>query len=141
MEEDLEEHRVVEESVESARREEEEVHRTVEDSFESLCDDRVRAWLRVKNNKMKVAASLQIPASMLDDAIREVWIPWLGARPPRKLGQRTRFRAAPTILPARGHCSTRQTHQVALAQAPAGAAMCSTVQTHLAPLAPAGAAQ
>jgi hypothetical protein len=42
MGEDLEEHRVVEESIESARREEEEVHRAVEDSFESLREDRVR---------------------------------------------------------------------------------------------------
>jgi hypothetical protein len=68
--EDLEEHRVVEESIESARRVEEEVHRAVEDSFQSLREDRVRAWLRAKNKGMKVAASLHIPASRFDDAIR-----------------------------------------------------------------------
>jgi hypothetical protein len=38
-EEDLEEHRAVEQSIESARREEEEVHRAVEDCFESLRKD------------------------------------------------------------------------------------------------------
>jgi hypothetical protein len=73
-EEDLEEHRVVEESIESARREEEEVHRAVEDSFESLREDRVHAWLRAKNKGMKAAASPQIPASRFNDAIREVWM-------------------------------------------------------------------
>jgi hypothetical protein len=40
MGEDLEEHRVVEESIELARREEEEVHHAVEESFESLREDR-----------------------------------------------------------------------------------------------------
>jgi hypothetical protein len=62
-EEDLEEHRVVEESIESARRGKEEVHRTVENSFESLREDRVCAWLRAKNKGMKATASLQIPTS------------------------------------------------------------------------------
>jgi hypothetical protein len=57
-EEDLEEHRVVEESIKSARREEEEVHHAVEDSFESLREDRVRTLLRAKNKGMKAAASL-----------------------------------------------------------------------------------
>jgi hypothetical protein len=57
-EEDLEEHRVVGESIELARCEEEEVHHAVVDSFESLHEDRVRAWLRAKNKGMKAAASL-----------------------------------------------------------------------------------
>jgi hypothetical protein len=74
-EEDLEEHRVVVESIELARHEEEEVHHAVEDSFESLREDRVRAWLRAKNNGTKAATALQIPASSFDDAIREVWMP------------------------------------------------------------------
>jgi hypothetical protein len=41
----------------------------------------------------------------------------LGARPPRMLGQRPRCWAAPTILLARGQCSTMHTHQAALPQA------------------------
>jgi hypothetical protein len=45
-EKDLEDHSVVEESIASARREEEEVHHALEDSFECLREDRVRAWLR-----------------------------------------------------------------------------------------------
>jgi hypothetical protein len=57
MGEDLEEHRVVEESIELARREEEEVHHAVEESFESLCEDWVCAWLRAKNIGMKAVAS------------------------------------------------------------------------------------
>jgi hypothetical protein len=73
-EEDLEEHRVVEESIGSVRREEEEVHHMVEDSFESLREDRVHAWLRAKNKGMKAVASLQIPASRFDDAVHEVWM-------------------------------------------------------------------
>jgi hypothetical protein len=110
-EEDLEEHTVVEESIESARREEEEVHRAVEDSFESLHEYRVRAWLRAKNKGMKAVASLQIPASRFDDAIREVWMSAAaGARPPGKLGQWPQRRAAPTISPARG--STRQCRHI-----------------------------
>jgi hypothetical protein len=69
-EEDLEEHKVVEESIGSARHGEEEVHHVVEDSFESLREDRVHALLRAKNKGMKVAAYLQIPASRFNDAIR-----------------------------------------------------------------------
>jgi hypothetical protein len=70
----------VEESIESARCEEEEVHRTVEDSFESLGKDQVRAWLRAKNKGMKAATSLQIPTSRFDDAIREFWMPDVARR-------------------------------------------------------------
>jgi hypothetical protein len=71
---DLEEHRVVEESIESVRREEEKVHHAVEVSFESLREDRVCAWLWAKNKGMKAAASLLIPATRFDDAIRKVWM-------------------------------------------------------------------
>jgi hypothetical protein len=35
----LEEHRVVEETIESVQCEEEEVHREVEESFDSFCED------------------------------------------------------------------------------------------------------
>jgi hypothetical protein len=52
-EEDLEEHSVVEESIDSARREEEEVLRVVQDLFESLCEDGVSARLRAKSKGMK----------------------------------------------------------------------------------------
>jgi hypothetical protein len=72
--EDLEDHRVVEESIKSARHEEEEVHRAVEDSFESLREDRIRAWLRAKNIGMKASSSLQIPANRFDNVIHEVWM-------------------------------------------------------------------
>jgi hypothetical protein len=71
-EEDLEEHRVVEESIELVLRGEEEVHHVMEDYFKSLCEDRVRAWLRAKNKVMKAATSLQIPDSRFHDMIREV---------------------------------------------------------------------
>ena len=42
-EEDLEEQMVLEDSIQSARHEEEAVHRMVEDSFETLGEDRLRA--------------------------------------------------------------------------------------------------
>jgi hypothetical protein len=46
----------------------------VEDLFESLREERVRAWLTTKNKGIKAAASLKIPATRFDDAIRKVWI-------------------------------------------------------------------
>jgi hypothetical protein len=46
----------------------------MEDSFESLREDRVRAWLRAENKGMKALTSLQIPASIFDNAIREAWM-------------------------------------------------------------------
>jgi hypothetical protein len=71
---------VVEDSIELTRCEEEEMHCAVEDSFKSLCEDRVRAWLRAKYKGMKVAASLQIPASSFDDTIHEVWMSAVAGR-------------------------------------------------------------
>jgi hypothetical protein len=62
----------MEESIKLAWREEEEVHRAVEDSFESLCEDRLHAWLRAKNKGIKASTSMQILASRFDDAIRKV---------------------------------------------------------------------
>jgi hypothetical protein len=47
-EEDLEDHRLVAESITSVQREEEEVHRAAEDTLESLREDRVRTCLRDK---------------------------------------------------------------------------------------------
>jgi hypothetical protein len=54
---------VVEESIASVWHEEDGVHHTVDDLFESLREDRVCAWLRVKNKCMKAAASQQITMS------------------------------------------------------------------------------
>jgi hypothetical protein len=53
---DLEEQRVLKESIELAHREEEGVHRVVEDLLESLHEDRLHAWLRAKNKGMKSVA-------------------------------------------------------------------------------------
>jgi hypothetical protein len=130
--EDLEDHRVVEESIESAPCEEEEVHRAVDDSFESLREDQVCAWLSAKNKGMKATASLQIPANRFNDPIREVWMS-VAAR--RKAAWEAWVAASMSGCtnhsPARWQRSTMQTHQAALAQDPAGAAICSMVQTHL----------
>jgi hypothetical protein len=81
-EEDLENHRVVEESVASAWSEEEEVHPAVEESFESLREDRVRALLRAKNKGMKASASWRFPSAGLTTRSARFGCPlWLGARP------------------------------------------------------------
>jgi hypothetical protein len=74
MEDDFEEHRMVEKSIASAWHEGEEVHRTVEDSFGWRREDRVRAWLRAMNKGMKASASSQILVSRFEDAICEVWM-------------------------------------------------------------------
>jgi hypothetical protein len=141
-EEDLEDHRVVDESIVSMRCEEEEVHRTVEDSFESLRGDRVRAWLTTKNKGMKATASLQIPTSRFDDVIHEVWLSVVARC---KVAWEARAAAwTPSYnnhFVGEGKRSTMQMHQATLPQALAGAAMCSTIQTHQAALAPAGASQ
>jgi hypothetical protein len=44
---------VVEASIVSARHEVNAVHHVVEESFESLCEDRVRAWLHAKSKGKK----------------------------------------------------------------------------------------
>ena len=51
--EEPEEHKLVEVSIASARREEAVVHRVVEESFDSLRSDRVRALLRARNETKK----------------------------------------------------------------------------------------
>lgn len=61
MEEVLEEQMVLEQSIESARHEEEAVHRVVEDSFETLCEDRVRAWLCAKKKDKKAGRAARVP--------------------------------------------------------------------------------
>jgi hypothetical protein len=52
-EEDLEEHKVVEEFIVLAHREEEEVHRAVGESFIYLHEDWLRAWLMAKNKEQR----------------------------------------------------------------------------------------
>jgi hypothetical protein len=72
---DLEDHRMVEESITLMRHEEEEVHQAVDDSFEALCEDRLRTWMRVKNNGIKATiCSPQIPVSRFDITICEIWM-------------------------------------------------------------------
>jgi hypothetical protein len=72
---DLEDHRMVEESITSMRHEEEEVHQAVDDSFEALCEDRLRTWMRAKNNGIKATiCSPQIPVSRFDITICEIWM-------------------------------------------------------------------
>jgi hypothetical protein len=70
-EEDLEEHRMVEESIELVQRERRSASRVGGLLLVSR-EDRVCDRLRAKNKGMKVVSSLQIPGSMFDDAIREV---------------------------------------------------------------------
>jgi hypothetical protein len=51
---------VLEQSIESARREEEVVHRVVEHSFETLCSDRLRAWLCAKKKGKKADRGVHV---------------------------------------------------------------------------------
>jgi hypothetical protein len=70
---DLEDYRVVEESITSVRREEEEVHQAVDDFFKALCEGRLRTWMRAKNNGMTATiCSPQIPVSRFDITICEI---------------------------------------------------------------------
>ena len=59
--EDIDEHRVVEEFIESARRKEELVHRVVEDSFDTLREDRVCAWLGVRKKGKEAGHAVRCP--------------------------------------------------------------------------------
>ena len=78
-EEDLEEQMVVEESIASARREEEVVHRMVEDSFETLHEDRLHAWLRAKKKGKKTGYAVGVPQFRADE-LAELWMTALARR-------------------------------------------------------------
>ena len=75
--EDIDEHRVVQESIKSARREEELVHHVVEDSFDTLREDRVRAWLGVRKKGKEAGRAVrcpQFPYSRFDE-VKAIWMP------------------------------------------------------------------
>jgi hypothetical protein len=73
MEDDLEEQMVLEQSIESARWEEEAVHRVVEDSFETLCEDWLHAWRCAKKKGKKVGHAARVPQFPADE-LAEVWM-------------------------------------------------------------------
>jgi hypothetical protein len=64
-EEDLKNHMVVEESIASARREEEEVNHAVEGLLESLHENRLCAWLRPKKKGLDLSATPNLRALMI----------------------------------------------------------------------------
>jgi hypothetical protein len=75
MEDDLEEQMVLEQSIESARWEEEAVHRVVEDSFETLHEDRMHA----KKKGKKAGRETRVPQFPADE-LADLWMTALAKR-------------------------------------------------------------
>ena len=76
----MEEQMVLEDSIQSARREEEAMHRVVEDSFEALREDRLRAWLRAKKKGKKKSGGVARVPQFPSDELAELWMTALARR-------------------------------------------------------------